>query len=357
MKVAIIGAGVSGLSCAHKLESYGIKPVIYEKNDYIGEMHPHVSGDLKIVHRPIKDSITYYKKLGIKLKPLNKINKIIHYSPNRKTVIHGELGYLYRRGIEGDSIKNQILSQLKKPKIIFNKFADYENLSKEYDYVVIGTGNSNFTEEIGSWQQWVTTYVRGAVVLGEFDPNALIVWINKDYCKNGYVYLTPFNSQRASLVAITTDVSESQIDWFWQDFLYTENIKYKIVEEFKLQHKTGYAYPHKVNNIFFVGNAGGSIDPFLGFGVMNSITTGIMAGRSIAIGKNYEKLIKNRVEHNLYMYEFRKAFSKMTNKDYDALITAIGLPGIKQLFYDTNFNVVKNMGKLLKIINKDDRLK
>ncbi|TCO74959.1 NAD(P)/FAD-dependent oxidoreductase [Marinisporobacter balticus] len=352
MKVAIIGAGLSGLSCAHELEMNGINPTIYEKNDYIGEAHPHVGGDLRIVHRPIKDSITYYKKLGIELKPLNKVNRIVHYSPNKRTVINGDLGYFLKRGKEQDSCKNQIYAQLKKSKILFNQLADYENLSKKYDYVVIANGNSNFTEELGCWQQWVTTHVRGAIVLGDFDPNALIVWINKDYCKNGYVYLTPFNNKRASLISITTDVNEKQIDWFWEAFLYTENIKYTIIEEFKLQHKTGYVYPHKTENIYFVGNAAGSIDPFLGFGVMNSITTGIMAARSILYGKDYEKLIKDRVVANMHMHAFRKAYNRMSNKDYDLLITAIGLPGIKQLFYDTGLNVVEHGGGILGMMNK-----
>jgi len=32
MKVAIVGAGLSGLSCAIELERHKIKPVIFEKN-------------------------------------------------------------------------------------------------------------------------------------------------------------------------------------------------------------------------------------------------------------------------------------------------------------------------------------
>lgn len=36
MRVAIIGAGISGLSCAYELEKNGIDPVIFEKNGRIG---------------------------------------------------------------------------------------------------------------------------------------------------------------------------------------------------------------------------------------------------------------------------------------------------------------------------------
>ncbi len=59
MKVAIIGAGLAGLSCAHELEKYGVRPVIYEKNSYIGEQISHVSAILEIINRPIKDVVKY----------------------------------------------------------------------------------------------------------------------------------------------------------------------------------------------------------------------------------------------------------------------------------------------------------
>ncbi len=37
LKVAIIGAGTSGLSCAIELERHGIYPEIFERNSFIGE--------------------------------------------------------------------------------------------------------------------------------------------------------------------------------------------------------------------------------------------------------------------------------------------------------------------------------
>jgi digeranylgeranylglycerophospholipid reductase len=62
MKVAIVGEGSAGLACAHELEKYGVRPVIYEKNSFIGEPYPHVTGLLNVTHWPIKDSIQYFKK-------------------------------------------------------------------------------------------------------------------------------------------------------------------------------------------------------------------------------------------------------------------------------------------------------
>lgn len=342
MKVAIIGAGKAGLACAHELEKYNIRPVVYERNSYIGEQWGHAIATMEIAQRPVKDALKYFNDhLGINIKPLNTLNRVIHISPNKTTVIRGNLGYLYKSDRDTDSVKYQIYSKLKNTQVLFNEIGDYEQLMKEYDHVVVATGNPSFSEELGCWQKFVRAYVRGATVLGNFDPNTLIVWLNKDYCKNGYAYLTPFNHQKASINLITTDVDEKEIDYYWELFLYGANIQYEIIEGYKLEHNLGIAYPRIYKNLILTGNAAGGADPFLGFGLYNALTMGVAAARTIAKGWDYEKQIKGVIQRNLQLKRFRKAFNNLNNKDYDNLITAIGLPGIRHLIYGTSLNITK----------------
>jgi len=347
VKVAIIGGGLAGLSCACELERHGISPVIFHRNGYIGDQFSHVAALLEIQHRPIKDAIKYIKKnFNISITPVNTVNTLTHYSPHRKTVIKGNFGFFIKRGRDEDSLPMQLFSQLKTSKINFNTYGDIDPLAKEFDYVVVANGNTVFSNQLGCWFPTIRTYIRGAVLLGDFDPTNLVMWINKDYCKNGYAYLTPFNDKKASLVLVVSDVNEKEADHYWKVFLDYENINYTILDEFKQAHDTGFTYPHKVDNIYFAGNAGGAIDPFLGFGQLNSIEMGVMAARSIANGEDYEKLLKRVTKHNYQLYQMRKAFNSASNDAYDFILASIGFPGIRQILYNTRFDIIKNFARI-----------
>lgn len=360
MKVAIIGAGFSGLVCAVQLEKLGIFPDIFEKNNNIAEPYKHVGAALQIVLRPIKDPLQYLNKnYDIYLQSSAFVKKIVHISPTACTIIKGNLGYFLYRGAIQDSIDNQIAGLLKS-KINFNCEIDFRNLIDEYDYVVIASGSPIEAKQLGIWQDTIKMSVKGTVVSGNFETDTFKVWINKNYCKSGYAYLAPFNSHQATLALAVNDIEIDEIDKYWNFFIKSENINYKIEECFKRIHYSGFVYPHKVRNIYFIGNAGGVLDPLLGFGVFPSVVTASEA--AFAISKNpynYETKIKNVVKLNTKLLEFRKTFNMLNNKDYDKLVQFIGFPGINSIIYNSNINAVslghlilKPLNSFLEFINK-----
>lgn len=342
MKVAIIGAGIAGLSAAISLEKYGVIPDVFERKPKVGELFNHVAGLLQVINRPIKDPLEYLDNtIGISIAPLNVLNKVIMHGPTvTSTVKSDKLGYMFLRGQGTNSVENQMYEKLT-TNVNFNVNADYKKLKEEYDYVIVATGNHQIPKENGCWHELVNTWVRVADVVGKFDTTALIMWINILYCKSGYVYLTPFNENRATLVMIVPYIIRDELQYYWDTFLKIEKIDMDIINMVDLQHTSGRCFPHRYQNLFFVGNAGGAIEPFLGFGMFNSVISGALAAKSIATGSDFEKDMIFLTNENMKMLEFRKALDLMNNEKLDKLIKLLTFPPVKKLVYDTNFNAIK----------------
>jgi len=79
---------------------------------------------------------------------------------------------------------------------------------------------------------------------------------------------------------------------------------------------------------------------------------GVFAAQSIVEGLDYEKLLKDIVNKENAFYEIRKSFDELTNKGYDKLLSAISFPGVKQLIYYTDLNVIKYSGRALRLKSK-----
>jgi flavin-dependent dehydrogenase len=346
-RIAIIGAGISGLACALELERHGITPAIFEQRSRPGELFSHVAGTLQLMSRPIQDQVAFlHNHLHLPVKPLAPLRRIIMHTPNTTRSITGHLGYFFLRGQDEGSTESQLYSLLKTP-VFYNHYADWRILAHHYDYVVVGDGIQQVPRILGCWQDILKTWVRGAVVLGNFDPNTLIMWINTRYCRSAYAYLTPFDSRRASLVLIVSESNGDEIEEKWRLFWEVEGLDYQIVESFSIQHISGYCYPPQVGNVILVGNAGGFMEPFLGFGLMAALRSGIYAGRALARGESYTNLTYDLRQQIIHALALRRVLNGMTNADYDRLVNLLTAPGIRQLIYNTNIDVLKYTTVLL----------
>jgi hypothetical protein len=299
------------------------------------------STTLRIVDRPWHgDYMKYFReKLFLDFRPLGPIKRMMHHAPTHKLMVAGNnLGYFFLRTNTADSVKNQLCATLNKTRIFLNTIADIHTLKKKYDYVVVANGKIMFARELGIWQTWFEGYVRAAVVHGNFDTGRVDMWINRHYCKKGYAYLTPFSEKKASIILVVDDCNEEDLNEYWNAFLYYENLKYPIIEETTQHHTAGFVYPKVLDNLIFAGLAGGSIDPFLGFGQYNSLSMGVFAARTIALGHDYHRQCDAITKKNLQLNELRMGFDNLENKGYDRLITFLGLPGIRSILYKTPLN-------------------
>lgn len=353
-RVAIIGAGVAGLSCAHELEMLGCQPVIYEISRSVGHPFPHVGAVLEILFRSItKQDILRFSmhSYGIALKPLNRVKRITHISANNRSTVQGDLGYFVVRGKAEISLNNQISHLLKTTTILFDHAPDWQGLTREFDYVVVATACKDIPFSLGVWQDLVSFSIIGATVLGEFDENTLFMWLNTDYTNKGYGYLAPYNSRRAALVLAVPDINTEEITGYWNKFLINENLDFTFVERFQTTLSPGQVYPHRVKNVLFAGVSGGFLDPLLGMGAIPSMASGVIAARSIVYGLNYEQEVSIFAQLIEKVAKLRTAFIKLGDTDIDRLIGILGLPGVQQMVYRTKMDVISYICSLITLFH------
>lgn len=352
MKVAIMGAGIAGISCAHELEKLDISCVIFERRHMTGNLQPFVEVLLQRDYKPVKDPIEYIKSMyNISIKPVGAVDTVIIHSPGYQAKVKGNLGYFLQRGQDSNSVENQLVRSITS-KINYSVNPDFRELSRDFDYLVIATGNSTITEQLTEWRNTASTWIKGATVLGEFEPHTAKIWFNTEYARSGYGYLMPFDRYRASLILVSAYTLKEELDKMWQTFLYSEKLNYEIVETFETDMDTGIAQSHKVDNIYFVGNAAGFLDPLLGTGFIHAVESGILAARSIAYGHDYEKMVSKIVKKVTTLADHMKAMDNVKNSDYDRMVRILRIPIIKKFVYNANINMIKYVHPAIKLIGK-----
>ncbi|TYQ17971.1 UNVERIFIED_CONTAM: flavin-dependent dehydrogenase [Acetivibrio alkalicellulosi] len=352
MKVAIIGAGPSGLSCALELKRNGVIATIFEKKSYIGEDYALPAAILRIFNTHYNNPMKYIKRrYNLNIEPKNTISKITMKGPSREISVKGNLGYVLMRGMEQDSLENQIFSSLNIP-VLFDTYGTIKDLQRNFDFIVVATGSCDGAKEMGVFNRDFNVYSRSATILGNFNENHVKMWLNTEYAKNGFAFTMPFSKNHARLTLLVNNVTKDELEFYWNQFLKAEHIPYNMIEVRDLEHNLGTVYPLNKDNIYFVGDAAGLVDNFVGFGVIAGIESGFIAARSIIGNLNYTKLMKPYLDSRKKLYEFRKSFNILDNNELDRLLLLLGTPLVKQFIYNNPILKVQRMWMLPKLFNK-----
>ena len=350
MRIAIIGAGLSGLSCALEFERSGIIADIFERDHLVGWPWPTVGFWPEILLRDYGDVIKYLREnFDISIKPLIKCNNIIMKSKNQRVEINGNLGYSLSRGKEPDSVENQIKELLKITPIQLNRPVDYKELSSKYDWVIVANGNDSIARELGLWEDKGIIQITGGVAIGSFRPDSSTVFFNTDYAGTGYGRVAPFNKTQAIVDLYAIGYEEFEVDRLFSKFLEYESLDhleflYRVTPN---PFSTGKVTKYKVRNILLAGRAAGLTERLLGVGGVGAIISGIYAARAIIQGLDYESLMKRLAAWSENLSAYRDIVNKFDNDDFDRLLAAVGKPGIKQLVYNTHIDFVENIGKIM----------
>lgn len=341
MKIAIIGAGTCGLSCALECERLGIIPDVFERDSTAGWVWPMVIVWPEVLSRGIGDAREHLReKYNIDIKPLAELQTIIMKSQNREVKIEGKLGYLMLRGKHVLSLENQLLLTLNHTPVSYNRPVDYKELSKKYDYVVVASGNDTAARDMGVWEDCGRVSMIGGIALGSFVQNSVTVYLNTDYAGSGFALITPFNKTRAAVTLYIMGLAKFDENVLFSRFLQTEGLEHLqfMVKFLPPACTTGRVKSFKLGNVLLAGTAAGLTDRFVGMGCAYSIMSGVLSARAIVQGLDYEKAVRPLQEHVERISVFREKIESFENKDYDRLLSLLGTPGIKQLLYNTGIN-------------------
>lgn len=355
MRIAIVGAGITGLACALECERLGIYADLYERDAAIGWIWPSVSYWPSMFYRDTGDIIDYLQKeYGIYLKPIGVCRNIKLHSPNQSVSIDGNLGYFVARGKGEESLELQLYRQLRRTPVYFNSNADYKELSKGYDWVVVASGNERAAREFGVWVDKELVWVIGAVVLGSFDSQSASLYLDTSYAGTGFARLTPFSKTQAILGLYPIGNYQYALEKLFTDFIKKEGldnleIMYKIMP---VPFSTGLVKKFQVGNILLAGRAAGLTERLIGVGAPENIISGILAARAIINNENYTKPMKKMQQHLENISGFRNVVSKFDNDDFDRLLSFLNTPGVKQIIYNSRINFADMAGKILKHITK-----
>lgn len=328
MEVAIMGAGMSGLSCAITLEKLGINPIIFEKRNCVGDRFINAEAMFNILNRPVKDCLPYISgNYHINLKPIDEVDKLFIHTKNEIGSIDGKIGYTNIRGRHENSYESQLEKQVK-CNINFNSTFEYEELCKDFEYVVLATGDGEYASHLGNYKCDLTCTIKGATVQGEFVTSNPHVWFNYEILPKGYAWLIPFSEEEANLVIAYPDYPDNiriDINDMWKRLydLACNDIdqNLKITDNFEItRYMVGICNKAKIDNTYFIGNCFGTISPGLGFGQFTSILTGVYSAYDICGSASYDKLAKPLFENYNHSLVFRRFMESLTDDEIDSYV-------------------------------------
>ncbi|UOQ44204.1 NAD(P)-binding protein [Halobacillus salinarum] len=366
MKVAIIGAGLAGLSCALTLEKHGISADIYEKQREAGFQVTIAELMTPVIHAPIKDAVKYFSENHeLHLRPMTNIQKIHVHSKNESAFIEGNLGFINMRGTHEQSFEKQMASQLNHTTIHYNHHVTHEELAEEYSPIILASGDPCDTEHIQPFETAFTSTFSIAIVHGNFIKTEVHTWFNNQFAPKGMAYLLPHSESEATLALVYPQYGKQWMtnkESFWKEtkaaVSKTLNQELSFEKEYSINdYAVGRCRYPRIGNTFFTGNCLGALTPFLGFGQTSSILSGIYAALDICRKGDYEKLSKQLLKDYHYSLTLRNALEHLNDHQFDLVTKSLHLPMVEKAITSPHANFLKVLSQILRPFIKSSEQK
>jgi len=334
---------------------FGLKVITIESENNIGI---HTSSKIDIIENINVDHI--FKKLNL---PINgKSNSSKWHSPKHSFELRSEINDLFiKRGKDEDSFEKRVIEKAKDEggelltncqpteficnkdkyveKVIIKK--NNEKVEIEPKFVIGADGvNSNVLKLSGlskSEKKYGEFHAYG-VVGNNFDiPTEMThIFFDRDFAPGGYIF-TVKNQENDCVLGLGLDPSLTNNTPEEHYKMLKSNSKiFNIIKNanikgrFQGYGKLRYLKNHSVGNVMLVGDAGGFLDLFLGFGLKQAIITGFKAAKvckndidGVAQKKPYleyeSSIIELKKEIKLSIF-LRKTYRKINNEEIDTIV-------------------------------------
>lgn len=331
MRVAIVGAGLAGLACAYELERLGVLPVIFERQRSLGKPDLVIETMAQFLHhnrgQDIFDHIR--QDLGLPLNPHNMVHSMVLHSPSHDATLQGHLAYTTVRGHDDRSLERQLARHLA-AEIRYGERPDVWELRRQFDWVVVATGNHEWSEALTRWTPHIDWSIRGATVLGSFNPTEQHLFFNSRYAKTGYAMISPID-ERAAVVGVgVPGASGDEADRYWETFRQEVGLFWeREVAQVRVDHlQIGQPSSIVVGNVVLTGHAGGFCEPLSFSGQCPSLTSGVCAARQIVLGdRSLDRFARHFRAYYHQALRIRRTVNAWTDKEMDKLVQAVRYAG------------------------------
>lgn len=196
MRIAIIGSGMAGVSCARALHSFGHEVEIFEM----------MSKDSPTRPRQMEGSAHFLDNVP-KLYPDQNMKTLEIRSPSHTILLKGNIGFFYEVGGEtGIEARERRLIEESISINYSRRVEKKEQLEDQFDIVVAADGSSSRIALEAGLRSKTPTQVGigvGFTVEGDFNPEWTTIWLNNQLSLHGYAYIIPFSTTEASLVSFS----------------------------------------------------------------------------------------------------------------------------------------------------------
>ena len=313
--IKILGAGISGLSTAITLAKNEFNVEIFEKSSHAGGRFKRDFQGLRNFGNGIVDPLREFERLGIKVRPYNKLNRIIRYSRSRSFEVISDNKPLYYLVLRGGN-KNSIDSQLEALAINSDVNISYDTKSNIDEVDIVATGP-----------------LRGdSFAYGEIYEDTNIhdtgyAFLDKKYSPGGYLYVIP--GEKKGEAEVINSTFDSTVKKQTVKMLYKQAIKENYVLKDLLDGATRKSTQGGIgcytlldtpyqNKKYYVGESAGLQDGTAGFGIRYAIISGYLAAQAIITCKDYTRLIAKTLKSQLDFERKRsETFKKLTNDEID----------------------------------------